>query len=167
MWSAAVDPRVLTARAVKPVGMKAQLFDGLSADVHMMRGQLGEHLLIDRDGELVRLDVIEGTTVAGPVVLRFELVDDDRLDALLAVMVTFRGTMVSRPWNGRMARKLFALQAVDTRNAGASLRETADILLGPGDWPGNGEYRKSHVRRLLDTGSRMIRSGPRAILNMR
>jgi hypothetical protein len=55
---------------------------------------------------------------------------------------------------------------VDARQAGASLRETADILLGPGAWPGDGEHRKSYVRRLLNVGSHLIDSGPREILNM-
>lgn len=164
MWSAAVDPCVLTVRAIEPVGMEARLFDGFSADVRMIRGLLGEHLLIDRGGELVRLDVIEGTTAAGPVVLNFELADDDHLEALIAVIGTFRGAVMSAPRHGRLARRLFGLQAVDARNAGASLKETADILFGPGDWPGDGEHRKSHVRRLLDAGFRMIRAGPREIL---
>ena len=130
-----------------------------------MRGPHGEHLLIDRGGEFVRLDVIEGTTAAGPVVLHFELVDDAGLDAQVAAIATLRAAATSRPRYGRLARRLFALQAVDVRNAGASLKETADILLGPGDWPGDGEHRKSRVRRLLDAGSRMIRSGPHEILN--
>lgn len=150
---------------MEPVDARTPLFDALSADARMMRGPLGEHLLIDRGGELVRLDVIEGTTAAGPVVLRFELADDHRFDALVAAIGTLRAAVASVPRHGRLARRLFALKAVDVRNAGASLKETADILLGPGDWPGDGEHRKSYVRRLLDAGSRMIRSGPREILN--
>ena len=64
-----------------------------------------------------------------------------------------------------MAAKLFALQAVDARSEGASLRETAASILGPGDWPGDGEHRKSLVRRMIATGERIIQAGPRAILN--
>jgi hypothetical protein len=150
---------------MEPVDGRARLFDALSANARMMRGPLGEHLLIDSGGELVRLDVIEGTTAAGPVILRFELTDDDLLDALVATIGTLRAAVTSGPRHGRLARRLFALQAVDARNAGASLKETADVLLGPGEWPGDGEHRKSYVRRLLDAGSRMIRSGPREILN--
>lgn len=146
--------------------MDVRLFDTLSAEVRMMRGLRGEHLLIDRGDELVRLDVIDSTTAAGPVTLRFDLADDDRLDTQIAVIRTLRAAVASGPRHGRLARRLLALQAVEARNAGASLKETADILLGPGDWPGDGEHRKSYVRRLLDAGSRMIRSGPREILNM-
>ncbi|HKY81395.1 MAG TPA: DUF2285 domain-containing protein [Sphingobium sp.] len=145
--------------------MGARLFDALSADARTMRGPRGEHLLIDCGGELVRLDVIDGTMAAGPVALRFDLTDDDRLDAQIAVIETLRAAVAAGPRHGRLARRLLALQAVDARDTGASLKETADILLGPGDWPGDGEHRKSYVRRLLDAGSRMIRSGPRKILN--
>jgi hypothetical protein len=150
---------------MEPVDARARRFDAFSAGTRMMCGPRGEHVLIDRGGELVRLDVIEGTTAAGRVVLRFDLADDDRLEIQIAVIRTLRATAPAGPRHMRLAQRLFALQAVDARNAGASLKETADILLGPGDWPGDGEYRKSYMRRLLDAGARMICSGPREILN--
>lgn len=165
MWSAAVDPCVLTVRALNPTDGHARLFDAQSADVRMVQSSNCEHLLVGRGGDIIRLDVIEGTTAAGPVALRFELTDDDRLEAGVVAICTFRATRPTGRRYGRLARRLFALQAVDARDAGASLREIADILLGPGDWPGDGEHRKSYVRRLFDAGSRMIRSGPREILN--
>jgi hypothetical protein len=37
-------------------------------------------------------------------------------------------------------------------------------VLGPGAWPGEGEHRKSLVRRLIAAGDRMIHSGPIATL---
>ncbi len=165
IWSAAVDPRVLAVRAVKPDGMGAPLFDALSADTWMLKGPGGEHLLIDRGGEFIRLDVVDGTTAAGPVKLHFDLANDDRLDARVAAIRALRATAPAGPRHMRLARRLFALQAVDARNAGISLKETADFLLGPGDWPGEGEHRKSHVRRLIITGEKMVRAGPRAILS--
>lgn len=165
IWSAAVDPRVLTVRAMKPFDGHTQFFDALSADARILSGPGGEHLLIDRGGEVIRLDVIDGTTAAGPVTLHFDLADDDRLDAQVAAICAFRDPVPAGRRHVRLARRLLALKAVDARDAGASLRETADILFGPGDWPGDGEHRKSYVRRLLDAGSRMIRSGPHEILN--
>ena len=165
MWSAAVDPRVLTVRAIEPMDGDTRLFDAVSADARIMRGAEREHLLINRDGELVRLDVVEGTMTAGPVVLRFDLADDDRFDLQADAIRSLRFMAAPGRRHLRLAGRLFALQAVDARDAGASLRETADILLGPGAWPGDGEHRKSYVRRLLDAGSRMISSGHREILN--
>ena len=166
MWSADVDPRVLDVRAIKPMDGDTRLFDAASADTRIMRGSEREHLLIDRGGELVRLDVVEGTTAAGAVALRFELADDDRIDLQIAAIRSFRSATATGHRHLRQAGRLLALQATDARDAGASLRETANILLGPGAWPGDGEHRKSYVRRLLDAGSRMIDTGPREIPNM-
>ena len=164
MWSAAVDPRVLTVRAMKPFDRRTGILDAPVADARIMQGPHGEHLLIDRGGESVRLDVIEGTVASGPVTLHFDLADDDRIEVQIAAVRTFRSAAAAGGRHLRLAGRLLALQAVDAHEAGASLRETADILLGPGHWPGDGEHRKSRVRRLLDTGFRMIRSGPQEIL---
>jgi len=164
MWAATIDPRVLSVRALKPADGHSRLFDGHGASVRMVRGSGCEHLAVDHDSETIRLDVIQGTVAAGPVTLRFDLPDDDRLDLQLSAIRAFRGPApVARP-HVQLARRLLALQAVDARDAGASLRETADTVLGPGAWPGDGEHRKSYVRRLLATGSRMIAAGPGAIL---
>ena len=96
--------------------------------------------------------------------LRFDLADDDRLDMQLrAIQALCEPAPVARS-HTRLARRLLALHAVDARNAGASLQETADMVLGRGDWPGDGEHRKSLVRRLVVTGERLIRAGAGAIL---
>jgi len=164
MWSAAVDPRVLAVRAIRPVEGGAQLFDARSADVRVVQGPHCEHLVTDRGAGPVRLDVNEGSVFAGPVTLRFDLPDDDRVEGRIAAIRMFRVMAPTGHAHRRLADRLIALHAVDARDGGASLREVADILLGPGDWPGDGEHRKSYVRRLLAAGSRMIASGPRAIL---
>ncbi|WP_422396644.1 DNA -binding domain-containing protein [Sphingomonas profundi] len=97
--------------------------------------------------------------------LRFDLADDDRLVAQVAAIRALREPRLSGQESLRLAAKLLALEAVDARSDGASLRETAASILGPGDWPGDGEHRKSYVRRLLKIGEQMIRAGPRAILD--
>jgi len=166
IWSAAIDPRVLAVRASDPVDAAgARLFDSLAVATRMVRGPHAEHLLIDRGGEVIRLDVIDGTVSAGPVTLRFELPDDDCVEGRIAALRALRAPTPIGRLHQRLADRLIALQAVDAHDDGASLRELADIVLGPGDWPGDGEHRKSRVRRLLVSGSRMIASGPRAILN--
>jgi hypothetical protein len=166
MWSAAVDPRVLTVRFVKPAGVGARLFDPRSAIIRKAHGPRGEHLLVDHGGEIIRLDVVEGSSIAGPVTLQFDLADDDRFDGQLAAMSALRAAVPAAGRHVRLARRLLPLHALDAREAGASLREIANLLFGPGEWPGDGEHRKSRVRRLLDTGDGMVRDGPRQILNM-
>src|SRR3546814_15340872 len=67
IWSAGVDPRVLAVRAVQPVDATGErVFDALSGDTRIVRGPHAEHLLIDCGGEVIRLDVIDGTAAAGP-----------------------------------------------------------------------------------------------------
>lgn len=165
IWSAAVDPRVLAVRALKPDDLAGgRPFDAMSAAARMVRGPCTEHLLIDRCGEVIRLDVIDGTVAAGPVTLRFDLPDDDRLDMQLPAIRGLREPAPVARSHVQLARRLLALQAVDARDAGASLREIAAMLLGPGAWPGDGEHRKSLVRRMIVAGDRLIRAGPAGAL---
>ena len=165
IWSAAIDPRVLAVRAISPVDANGErVFDARSADTHMVSGPCAEHLLLDRGVDVFRLDVIQGTTLEGPVALRFELADDDRLPAQISTLGAYGRATVPASRHAQLGNRLLALQASDARHTGASLREIADIILGPGTWPGEGEHRKSLVRRMLVAGERMIGAGPRPIL---
>ena len=167
MWSAAVDPRVLAVRALNSADATGgRLFDAGSADMRMVTEPRVEHLLIDRGGEVIRLDVIEGTSAAGPVMLRFDLADDDRLDMQLHAIQALREPSPFARSHMQLARRLLALHAIDARDTGASLREAADMVLGRGDWPGDGEHRKSLIRRLVVTGEHLIRAGAGSILSV-
>lgn len=162
IWSAAVDPRVVTVRALPPRSDRDCRFEMIREAGRVVRGCSAEHVLVDR-GALVRLDVIEGSVSAGPVSLHFDLPDDGRLQARLAVIGAFAAKATIPRHHLQLAGRLHALQAAGARAAGASLREIADLLLGAGDWPGDGEHRKSLVRRMIATGERMVRAGPRAV----
>lgn len=140
------------------------MFDVGAMDVRVLAGPHTEHLLIRRDDDLFRLDVIEGTVAAGPVSLRFDLADDNRLPARIAALGRFRGKAAVGRRQARLLNKLDALHAVDARGAGASLREIAELVLGPGAWPGDGEHRKSLVRRMLLAGDHLICGGPAGVL---
>lgn len=158
-----MHPGVLVACAAAPTEAGERLFDARSLDVRRVCGASGEHLVVDHCGEPIRIDVVDGTTMAGPVVLRFHLADDDRLEHQFAAIRALRNSAAPRR-HLRLARRLLALQATDAYGADASLREIADLVLGPGDWPGDGEHRKSCVRRLLVQGRAMLHAGARAIL---
>lgn len=166
-WSASFDPRVLPARALQPQGAGPRLFDARSPNILSLRRSNCEHLLVDRGNEPIRLDIIEGTVTNGPVTLHFDLADDDALDGRLAALEALRHPRLVEHRYHWLARRLLALHAFDAREANASLREIADIVLGCGDWPGDGEHRKSLVRRLVVTGTAMVRAGARAILALR
>ena len=164
MWSATVDPRVLVVRAEAASGERARCLDAASSGARTLVGSVCEHLLLLRGGSPVRLDVIAGTTMAGPVVLHYDVVDDDRLPVRLTAIRSFAAPPAIGRRQVQLAQRLLALHALDARQMGASLREVADLVLGRGEWPGDGEHRKSLVRRLIAAGERMIRAGPPAIL---
>ena len=163
MWSAAVDPRVLTARAVptSDEGLNGVL--ALSPVARRARSSRTEHLLIDR-GELLRVDLVYPAAVWGQMRLHFDLPDDDWLEQRIIVIRSLRGRL-HHSNHLQLARRLLSLHAVDLRDAGASLKDIAHHVLGPGDWPGNGEHRKSMIRRMIVSGDEMLLAGPHAILN--
>lgn len=167
IWSAIADPRVIAVRAGAVATTGARVFDASDPTVRVLRSYVDEHLLVDRGDLPIRLDIIDGTVLAGPASLRFDLPDDHHLEARLAVIRAFTSAVPPGRSYLQLAKRLHALHAIDARDAGASLREIADVVLGPGDWPGDGEHRKSMVRRMLASGDQMRRDGPRAILSGR
>lgn len=163
MWSAAVDPCVLSARCCAISVGSPHAFDGTAEARRVLRSGNGEHLIVERGGALVRIDVVEGSALTGPRSLCFELPVDHRLDVKVSAVRTFIGSAQDRP-SLQLARRLSALEAYDAHLAGMSLRAIAVRLLGPGDWPGDGEHRKSLVRRLVASGRNMIEQGPARVL---
>jgi len=147
-----------------PAGPGARTFDARST-LSSVRGPEGEHLLVARGDALIRIDIVEGSTSERPVMLRFDLADDARLGARLGALRTLGDDEKNGRPHLRLARRLFALHAIDMRDAGASLRETAAVVIGPGAWPGDGEHRKSRLRRrLIAAGDSMVRAGPVGIM---
>lgn len=138
--------------------------DITSAGTRRLLAPGGEHLLIDRGGTPVRLDIIEGSTTAGPVALHFDLADDEGFDDQITAIRRLRAAQARQWHHAKAARRLVAIHAADARAGGASLREIAELLLGPGDWPGDGEHRKSMVRRMVVRGVAMLRAGAPAVL---
>lgn len=122
---------------------------------------------IDEAGHVVRLDVLDGTLLAGPISLRVELgVGPDlpvQADAAQALHYLVSGTLQEKIYHDRQAGALLGLWAFDVRRDGGSLRDIANLLLGSGEWPGDGECRKSRARRLVAVGEAMVRAGPAAI----
>lgn len=162
---------MLIARAVSWSGAGAALhpIDLVRFSTRAVTDAWGEHVRVDTCGRPVRLDAVEGTLLAGPAFLTFELGLGPRLSAQLAALGELRLLLAGRRAKTSMPqqlhRQLLALAAHDARTDGVNLRMIADILLGRGDWPGDGEHRKSRVRRLITKGAAMVRAGPRAIMS--
>lgn len=164
IWSAAVDPRVVAARALLSGDDAAHLID-ITRDLRrLVCSGTTEHLLVERHATLLRIDIIEGTVTAGPSALYFDVRVDARLPERIATIRAFATGGLAQA-HRRLAARLQALHAADLRAAGARLKDIADGLLGPGAWPGAGEHRKSAVRRMIAAGEHMVRTGPRPILS--
>lgn len=172
LWSAAADSRVLAARARPYRGpateAEGRVFDLPRVSAQMAVGADREHVRIDQASTVIRLDIIAGTLRNGPVSLAFELVDGPglpfKIDALRQFHEYATGARAAASPHKRLAAMLLPLCAFDERARGASLRHIADMLLGHGDWPGDGDHRKSRARRLVAAGEALVRAGPQAIL---
>jgi hypothetical protein len=172
IWSSALDPRVLTVEA-EPCNDGSDRFDirdfaersGIAKGRH-------EHLMVLDRGRRLRLDIVSGTLLDGPVRLRHILVGAANLEPkivalhqLSSLCRTGRLSVWRQPSDRRLRRLILALRAFDARMEGATLRGTALGLKGAHvDWPGPGECTKSWVRRLIELGETMARAGPKAIL---
>lgn len=165
---AGIDPHVLAVRALPYCGdARGWRFDLSRHVARTVQGRMGEHVRIDKAGHVIRLDVLDGTLAVGPMSLRVEIgVGPDlpvQADAVRALQRLVSGTLQENIYHDREAGNLLGLWAYDARREGASLRDIADLLVGPGDWPGDGEHRKSRARRLVSAGEAMVKAGPAAI----
>lgn len=174
LWSASVDPDVLMVVA-EPAGSGAGAFDlAAFADAAAVRAGDQEHVFIRGAGGSLRLDVVAGTVLDGPVLLAHRLTGLDDLDARmralrqLSLLCQFGA---HAPWampdDPRLDRLVRALRILDARSAGASLRDVAVGLdaRNADDWPGEGESTKSWVRRLVALSDALWRAGPLGVLS--
>ncbi|AXB78023.1 DUF2285 domain-containing protein [Novosphingobium sp. P6W] len=164
VWSAALDPCVLRARIAPEQSDRPCRFDARARGARRVEDADGEHIAFDCRGDIARIDLFEGRLPARPVLLSFEIVADERLSRQMAALRRVYLQHAPGYHAKRLRRQHLALLAADARAAGASLREIAERFLGPGDWPGDGEHRKSLARRLVATGSLLCRAGPAAVL---
>lgn len=167
LWTAAANPRVLSVIA-RPGAAGVRLDIGRHRARVVRVGGI-ERVYLAVAGHAFRLDVTEGSFATGPVAVTHLIAHDERLTLQLATVRQLASTLadnapVAMDSSGAMYRMSSALRAWDARSAGASLRETAVILFGEGEWPGPGEYRKSAARRLVAMGDRHVAAGPLAIL---
>lgn len=163
VWSAAVDPYVLRARVLPNQQKRGRSFDIIARRARYVANSRGEHIAFDCHGEVARIDVVEGTLAAGRANLCFEIVGDDEIEYQISALHRIYSSQPRVQNTSRLRRQHLALLAADARKSGASLRTTADLLLGAGEWPGDGDCRKSQIRRLVVAGSALCRLGPEAI----
>ncbi|WP_162237477.1 DNA -binding domain-containing protein [Sphingobium sp. Leaf26] len=157
---------MLRARVVPPTAIAAPLwFDLRSRHALRIQGQDVEHLAFAAGGEIARLDILGGLGEGDRFVLLFEMAADTRMDGQMRAIRRICHPARREEVSLRLMRHHQSLLACDAQASGASLREIAILVLGEGDWPGDGEHRKSQARRLIEAGKRLLRQGPGAVLN--
>jgi hypothetical protein len=131
--------------------------------------------IVTRNGTL-RLDVVSGTVLAGPVALRVHLDCSNAivprlpaLDRLLRFLgIRDAGRRPPRV-DPRLARLVEALRVADALADGASLSKISAALHGARhvvhDWPGEGEDIKSAVRRRVALARRLTAAGPTGVMH--
>lgn len=172
VWTAAFDPAVIEVDA-EPLAGRTDGFDiaGFGSRIAAIVDDTGEHVAVAAPGRHLRLDVATGTLFAGPVHLRYRLngvatlpPSLDALHALLRLVgVPDPARRTAEP-DRRLPRLVEALRVLDALSDGASRHAIAEALLGSGDWPGDGEHRKSLVRRRIDLARHLQDAGPKAVL---
>jgi hypothetical protein len=136
--------------------------------VTVLRSPDGEHVLIGSGASALRLDVLSGSLLAGPVHLEYCLSGFAGLDPkimtlrkLLALERLGRLPATLCPPSRKADRWRMTLQAHDGMRAGASQREIAIALFGEqrvnADWEAG--YLRTRIQRLIRTAEKMIRGG--------
>jgi hypothetical protein len=178
LWDAQCDPSVLTVAAHPGFSSDCDGFDlfALSAMATVLVMADRRELVVLSDGyRRIRLDVVEGTLLAGPVQLRFSL-EAFRglgpkiltLQRLAALRRLGRFAAGLHPPERLASRWIAALRVHDAICAGASQRDIAFCLFGAmasgSDWRAGSECLRLRVQRLGRVGRRMVSGGYRLLL---
>lgn len=172
VWSAKVDASVVTcaAQPIAPGHPDAFSIDRLTISNTTVVATSGvEHLSISDGLKRIRLDIVSGTLLKGPVRLHYQLAGFEAVDTqvltlrrLLAVDRFGRFSRSLHPRETKAERWVMILRAHDLSVLGASQREIAGVLLGPdavADWRTRSDFLRLRIQRLLRDASVMISGG--------
>ncbi|QEH81601.1 DUF2285 domain-containing protein [Sphingomonas sp. C8-2] len=171
IWTAAVDPSVLRIRCEPCANGDPWAFRWPYRGGHAAVAPGRQHVRLDGDAEPLRLDVIAGSILVGPVRLEPALCLDRDVERQILAIRRLRALLAGDPLpvepDARLPRLVLALRVLDARMEGASLREIGTALLRDADWPGDGEWMKSAVRRLVALAGALQKAGPQGVLQRR
>ena len=171
VWSAKVDPSVVVCTA-EPVAVDhpdafqiGQL--ALATTIVGMSGT--EHLAISDGLRRIRLDIVDGTLLEGPVKLHYHLAgfaDADpqllTLQRLLALHRLGRFARGLHPRETKAERWAMMLRSLDLSTQGASQREIAGELFDPSvsaEWRTRSDFLRLRIQRLLREANAMVSGG--------
>jgi hypothetical protein len=163
LWHARLDPAVLEVEARPTLSYEPDAFDlrRFEAFAIVAKGISGkEHIALSDGYRRIRIDVVSGTLLEGPVILTHRLTGLIGLSPILlalrrlsALTKTLRFGASLFPVTPQTARIVAALQVFDGLAVGASQRDIAVALYGldrvMAEWFGASDSMRSRVRRLV------------------
>ncbi len=171
IWRGDADPAVLTAQAAELSDDAFDLAPLLPLATCHVDGSGLEYWLLSDDWRQVRLDLVGGTLIAGPVTLRYRLSGLRRaepqlrtLGRLIGLARTGRFLASQFPLEQRAARWALVLRVHDALAAGATQRQIAECLF---DLPDTRRWRitapswRRRVQRLVEAARVAARIDPR------
>lgn len=168
----------MTVRACPQSGLTDDVFDlgALTVPAVVAVAPGGhEHLLLSDGYRRIRIDVVNGSLLSGPVLLEYQLQGMRHIDAqllslrrLIALVRTGRFVKTLFPSDPYAARIAKSLRSYDALQAGASQRDIAIALFGADlverEWAGTSDFLKSRTRRLLRLARTLAAGGWRDLM---
>jgi hypothetical protein len=151
-------------------------FSTIGGDLFVQpRQEGGERVLLRHGGLHLRLDLLEGTVLDGPIRPKVVLPGFWGISAQLLTLkrlgiLARRGTLPNtlQPREKRASRWGRMLQALDGAVAGATHREIASTIFGAdlvrSEWRGASDHLRLKVQRLLREARRLAGGGYHALL---
>lgn len=174
VWSTTVDPSVVACTAEPVASNHADAFSidrlSIATTTTTIVGTSGsEHLSISNGFQRIRLDIVSGTLLRGPVRLHYRLAGFGDTDAQLLTLRQLhalnrlgRFARGLHPRETQAQRWVMMLRAHDLGTQGASQRDIARELFGDvasTDWRTRSDFLRLRIQRLLRDADAMIRGG--------
>lgn len=169
---------VLEVERASPSEPGALDLRALDLAILVVRTDDGEqHVMISDGRRRLRLAIVQGDVLSGPVACRYRLPKGAVAVASLAglrLLLALRDTghlpaAGARPLV-KSARWVEILRAHDARRDGASQREIATLLFGQArveeDWAGRSDYMRMRVQRLLRAAEDLVAGGYRSVCGL-
>lgn len=180
LWSWRADPSVpvLEVEPVRCNVVGALDLRALDLATLVVRTDDGDqHVMVSDGHRRLRLAIVQGDILSGPVACRYRLPQGavavaslDGLRLLLALRDTGHLPAAGARPLAKAARWVEILRAHDARRDGASQRDIAMLLFGQArveeDWAGRSDYMRMRVQRLLRAAEQLVAGGYRSVCGL-
>ncbi|QJU60275.1 DUF2285 domain-containing protein [Sphingomonas sp. AP4-R1] len=176
-WSPDLDPRIIPVSA-RPASVDDpdafDILDQWGPVAILQRKGMAEQILLTRSGQSVRLALVAGTFLNGPVRLAMEFSEwpllNKRLETARRLAAFREPSFVQRVTSSPAGRdrRLLVLRTLDAMATEYSYRAVATALFGPEyvarEWNGRSDFLKSRTRRLVAHAEHLVDGGYRAAM---